>query len=288
MRRCSRQTFEQIILLTFKHQALQSAVERGADIISMSWTIERTDENKSDILALEQAVQDAANRRILMFCAASDGGAVSDRSFPARSVKGVLFKIGAATEEGSKWKWVGDATNVDFIFPGHKVVKERYSEAPIQSCNLLTGSSVATAIAAGLAALILDCVQRAALHYKDLLDQQRTLNSSRPLSQRDGPETAQDPRDPEVDLQPPQSKAEVDKAIQRAEKVLPEDYDNLKAHDKMYEAFRKIGLTENKYVKVWDVFQKAPTEAEGKTPEEKIEIVSKIAHRLKGEGYQGQ
>ena len=253
----------------------------------MSWTIERTDENKSDILALEEAVQNAANRKILMFCAASDGGAVNDRSFPARSVKGVLFKIGAATEEGSKWKWVGDATHIDFIFPGHKVVKERYGEAPIQSCSLLTGSSVATAIAAGLAALILDCVQRAALHYEDLLHQQRIFNSSRPLSQGDG-ETPSNPHDPEVDSKPQMSKVQVDEAIQRAEKVLGEDYDNLKAHDKMYEAFRKIGLTENKYVKVWDVFQKAPAEAMGKTPEEKIEIVSKIAQRLKGEGFQDQ
>ena len=214
-----------MIFLTFERQALQYAVERGADIISMSWTIERTDENKSDILALEQAVQDAAKKRILMFCAASDGGAVSDRSFPASSVKGVLFKIGAATEEGSKWKWVGDATNIDFIFPGHKVVKERYTEAPIQSCNLLTGSSVATAIAAGLAALILDCVQRAALHYEGLLSQQRTLNSSRPLSQGDGPQTAQNPRDPEVNLEPQKTKVDIDEAIQRAEKVLHEDYD---------------------------------------------------------------
>ena len=276
--------------LTLEQQALQYAVEREADIISMSWTIEKTDENKSDILALEQAVQDAANRNILMFCAASDGGAVSDRSFPARSgKKEVLFKIGAATEEGSKWKWVGDATNIDFIFPGHKVVKERYNEdVRIQSCNLLTGSSVATAIAAGFAALILDCVQRAALHYEDLLHEQRTLNSTRPQPQRDGPETTLNPRDPDVDPRQQRSKIEVDEAIQRAEKVLHEDYDNLKAHDKMYEAFRKIGLTENKYLKVWDVFHKAPAEAVGKTPEEKIEIVSKIAQRLKGEGFQDQ
>ena len=275
-----------MIFLTFEQQALQCAVERGADIISMSWTIERTDDNKSDILALEQAVQDAANRGILMFCAASDGGAVSDRSFPARSVKGAVFKIGAATEEGSKWKWVGDATNIDFIFPGHKVVKERYTEAPIQSCNLLTGSSVATAIAAGLAALVLDCVQRAALHYEDLLLRQKTCNSSGPLSQGDGPQTAQNPRDSEVDSELLQTKADIDAAIQRAEKVLSEDYKNLKAHDKMYAAFRRIGLTEDKYVKVWDVFQKAP--ADVKTPEERIEMVSKIAQRLKGEGFQDQ
>ena len=267
--------------LTVEQQALQCAVERGADIISMSWTIERTDENKSDILALEQAVQDAANKGILMFCAASDGGAVNDRSFPANSVKELLFKIGAATEDGSKWKWVGDATNIDFIFPGHRVVQERYKEAFLQNCNLLTGSSVATAIAAGLAALVLDCVQRAALHYEELLDRQRTLNATRP-PQREGAEITQDPRDLEEESRLRQSKVEVDEAIQRAEKVLRRDYENLKARDKMNEAFRNIGLTENKYVMVWQVFQKAPGDAVGKTQEEKMKIVGKIAQRLKG------
>ena len=255
----------------------------------MSWTIEKTDENKSDIDALEQAVQDAANKGILMFCAASDGGAQSDRSFPARSLKQKLFKIGAATEEGSKWKWVGNATNVDFIFPGHKVVKERYNEeGPIQSCSFLTGSSVATAIAAGLAALILDCVQRAALYYEELLRQQRTLNSARPPNKRDGSEMTELPRDPELDSRLQRNKAEVDEAIQRAGKVLREDYDTLKGHDKMYEAFRKIGLTEERFVMVWDVFQKAHIEAVGKTPEDKIEILSRTAQRLKGEGFQDQ
>lgn len=196
--------------------------------------------------------------------------------------------IGAATEEGSKWKWVRDTNYVDLIFPGYKVVPERYNEPFLQGCKFLTGSSVATAIAAGLAALILDCVQRAALHYEDLLDQQKRLNSTRPPPHRDDLDTTQLPRDPEEDSRLRRSKVQVDEAIQRAEKVQRRDYNNLKAHDKMYEAFRKIGLTENKFVKVWEVFQKAPAEAVGKTPEEKIEIVSKIAQRLKGEDSQDQ
>jgi hypothetical protein len=79
-----------------------------------------------------------------------------------------LFKIGAATEDGTVWKWVGELSDVDFIFPGHNVVKERYTEAPLESCKTLTGSSVATAIAAGLAALVLYCVQLGALNNEEL------------------------------------------------------------------------------------------------------------------------
>ena len=255
----------------------------------MSWSIERTDENKNDIADLEKAVRDAANNRILMFCAASDGGAVSDRSFPAKSVNELLFKIGAAKEEGSKWKWVGDANYVNFIFPGYRVVQERYNEAFLKNCKFLTGSSVATAIAAGLAALILDCVQRAALHYQELLDQQKELMSSNQLPpQRDGFEMLPSPRGPEEDLRLQKQMSEVNEAISRADKVFRRDYDNLKDRDKMNQAFCKIGLTDEKYVKVWETFQKGPAEARGKTYEERIEIVSKIAQRLKGEDSQDQ
>lgn len=248
-------------LSKFERQALSYAVERGADIISMSWTIKKTDENASHIEDLERTVKTAANKGILMFCAASDGGAVTDQTFPAESQRDLVFKIGAATEEGKAWKWVGEEKNIDFIFPGHEVVQERYKETLLQNCNLLTGSSVATAIAAGLAALVLDCVQLAALHYRDLVERQKKLSES----------TLQ------------QQKLDVDQMIQRAEKVLPDDYNNLKATSGMKAAFNRIGLTSERYVKVWDLFQYEHRKTAGMTMEEKMEtIVGKIAKRLKG------
>ena len=234
----------------------------------MSWTIKKTEENTSHIENLEKAVQAAAKDNILMFCAASDGGAVTDQTFPAESQRESVFKIGAATEEGKAWKWVGEGKNVDFIFPGHEVVQERYKEALLQNCNLLTGSSVATAIAAGLAALVLDCVQLAALHYENLLDQQMKLTSS---------------RSPEDESRLRQDKLDVDQAIDRAEKVRRHDYVNLKATEKMKAAFHKIGVTNEKYVRVWDLFQDEPRKAVGKTSDEKFEtILCKIANKLKG------
>lgn len=128
----------------------------------MSWTIERTESNSAGIAELEQAIQLATEEGILMFCAATDQGAFKDRSYPAASSK-KIFKIGAAEASGTAMKWLGDQRAVDFIFPGHNVVKERPGEVPADRYTTLTGSSVATALAAGLAAVILYCVQVGAI-----------------------------------------------------------------------------------------------------------------------------
>lgn len=143
---------------------MRAAIDRGVDIISMSWTIERTTHNADDIAELEDAIEDAAKKNILLFCAANDQGIVRDDSYPANSSVTRRFKIGAAEASGAIWKWSGDPQAVDFIMPGHNVVKERASELQFERARALTGSSVATALAAGLAALILHCVQFAAQH----------------------------------------------------------------------------------------------------------------------------
>ena len=248
----------------------------------MSWTIKKTEENASHIEDLEKTVKTAATNGILMFCAASDGGAVTDQTFPAESRRDSVFKIGAATEEGQVWKWVGEQNHIDFIFPGDKVVQDRYQpEALLQECNLLTGSSVATALAAGLAALVLDCVQLAASHYENLLEKREKLNPLRP-PQRDSSEAMQQLRSPEEETSLQQAKDKVDQEIERTERVRHDDYVNLKNTKEMKAAFYRIGVTNEKYVKVWDLFEDAPKKALGKTKEERIEtIVCKIAKTLK-------
>lgn len=136
-------------------QAVQAAIDRTVHIISMSWTIERTKQNADDIRQLEEAITAAANAGILMFCAANDQGIARDQSFPAACAgTKLIFKIGVAESSGAVWKWVGDPTDVDFIFPGHRVVKDRPNYTLATKCDILTGSSVATAIASGLAAFL--------------------------------------------------------------------------------------------------------------------------------------
>jgi hypothetical protein len=138
---------------------VRAAVDKGVDIISMSWTVEKTDTNKADVEALEKAIELAASKNILMFCAATDQGAYKDRSWPAASGTKKIFKIGAAEASGALNKWVGDPSGVDYFMPGHQVVMERQDDRTATKFTPLTGSSVATALASGLAALILYCVQ---------------------------------------------------------------------------------------------------------------------------------
>ena len=144
-------------------KAVQAAVDRNVDIISMSWTIPGAPENASDIKQLENAIINAANADILMFCSASDQAGEVDRTFPAACAGTKnIFKIGAAEAPGTPYKYTSENT-VDFLFPGHKVV-QRYEHGMMADWKSLTGSSVATALAAGLAALILYCTQVAASH----------------------------------------------------------------------------------------------------------------------------
>ncbi|KAH8805997.1 hypothetical protein F5884DRAFT_801362 [Xylogone sp. PMI_703] len=140
-------------------KAVTAAIDKGVHIINMSWTIERTENNTKGISDLEKAIERAAKEGILMFCAATDQGALKDRSYPAASSTKKIFKIGAAEASGTALKWLGDQRAVDFIFPGHNVVKERPGDVPVDKYTSLTGSSVATALASGLAAVILYCVQ---------------------------------------------------------------------------------------------------------------------------------
>ncbi|KAI1359384.1 hypothetical protein F5Y08DRAFT_332379 [Xylaria arbuscula] len=142
-------------------KAVRDAIEKKVDIISMSWTIEKTDSNGNDIKELEDAITAAARENILMFCAATDQGAYKDRTYPAATSTKKIFKIGAAEASGAALKWLGDQTLVDFVFPGHQVVMEQHGDPRVKKYTPLTGSSVATALASGLAAVILYTIQLA-------------------------------------------------------------------------------------------------------------------------------
>jgi hypothetical protein len=74
-----------------------------------------------------------------------------------------MFRIGAATVDGLAHPRVSD--DVDYILPGHNVLPHSNdlvgNDGPVTP---MTGSSVATALAAGLAALIIHCVRLGAIY----------------------------------------------------------------------------------------------------------------------------
>ncbi|KAF4457029.1 intracellular serine protease [Fusarium austroafricanum] len=140
--------------------AIEYAAERGAHIISMSWTIKAPEGEKKK--EFDDAIHNAlSNKGILMFCAASDQGKSADLTYPHSSNR-TSFRIGAAKSTGSMADTVGDADALDFIFPGHQVVvngSDGVYDSDLEKFEAHSGSSVATALASGLAALIIECVR---------------------------------------------------------------------------------------------------------------------------------
>lgn len=153
--------------------AIEAAIQKRPDIISMSWTIKRfikevkqdsyqtekksADEDDIDFLA--DAIKKAKAKGILMFCSASDN--IEHRameSLPYSAAPESIFRIGSATSSGQRDALSEDRQHINYFFPGINVGESRNprSTAPIQYHD---GSSVATALAAGLASLILHCTR---------------------------------------------------------------------------------------------------------------------------------
>lgn len=132
---------------------------RGVDIISISWTVKKSRERErgADLKHLGEAIKKALENGILIFCAAGDAGNFSDEEYPYEFDRSRIIRIGAATDDGRPWERSGVTHNLDFIFPGCAVVSRnaRLEGAVPGDFQEKKGSSVATALAAGLAASIL-------------------------------------------------------------------------------------------------------------------------------------
>lgn len=128
-------------------------------IISMSWTIDPP-EDETEWRELDNAIAKAASENILMFCSASDRGARQTATYPSKAAPNKIFTIGAASAWGAADPRVGSLNNIDLTFPGDKVgLPAAAAPGDVSAIKEASGSSVATALGAGLAALILYCVQ---------------------------------------------------------------------------------------------------------------------------------
>ncbi|KAI8633882.1 hypothetical protein F5Y19DRAFT_462121 [Xylariaceae sp. FL1651] len=249
-------------------QAIRAAVGRGVHIISMSWTLEPPPDERARA-DLESAVAEAAARKILMFCSASDGGAREDLSYPFAAAPRRIFRIGGAYASGATDADVGSTSRIDFTFPGNNVeVASSLAGGAFSSAagggkgagkrgggggggaggggtggiedntkfKYRTGSSVATALAAGLAALILYCVQVRLLRAR-------------------------------------KDEAEAVRA----------QFRRLTEHDQMMKAFRSIGVTEEsnyKYIAVWDTFEKPVRKSKDVPKDRWVDLVAGVGAEL--------
>ncbi|KAF5650767.1 intracellular serine protease [Fusarium tjaetaba] len=162
-------------------KAIRAAIVQGVQIISMSWTIDppKDDRERQD---LENAVVEAANANILMFCSARDKGAHNAPTYPSKATT-KIFTIGAANSSGASVDYVGNASELSYTFPGDKVEVDSGPNRRTPP-EIVDGSSVATALAAGLAALILYCIQVRIFLAKDS-EKQKAREGYRKVKQHD-------------------------------------------------------------------------------------------------------
>ncbi|EHK48130.1 hypothetical protein TRIATDRAFT_172115, partial [Trichoderma atroviride IMI 206040] len=143
-------------------QAIKAALAKKATIISMSWTLPKSSpENETE--------DEPVRQKVLMFCSSPDEGKFTELDYPSGPWRDHFFRIGAARADGTVFEWTPD-DGISFVLPGVDVVKEQAGRTSSETQSLgvtsrvadfkyETGSSVATALAAGLAAMIIYCVK---------------------------------------------------------------------------------------------------------------------------------
>ncbi|CCD44562.1 hypothetical protein BofuT4_P054630.1 [Botrytis cinerea T4] len=107
-----------------------------------------------------------------------------------------------------------------------------------------TGSSAATALGVGLAALVICCVQLATIH-----------------------------------TQISRQKSQVD-----VSSFTLDDLRNIKNHENMQDALKAIGTSpdsNHKFIEVWKMFDNVTKSMAGKDKEERLEVIAKLASRFK-------
>ncbi|KAI1259153.1 hypothetical protein F5Y18DRAFT_315386 [Xylariaceae sp. FL1019] len=146
--------------------ALEFALKHDFDIISMSWSIKEGKNDKNvDTRRIRNMLNQSEAAKKIIFCSAPDAGNLSPDDVatyvPVGTSANHLFRIGAATADNMVWQRVGG--HCDYLFPGYNV-REKEGDEVIQYDNSpKSGSSIATALAAGFAALLIHVVRMAVI-----------------------------------------------------------------------------------------------------------------------------
>lgn len=133
----------------------------------MSWTIQVKPEHTNDGAELTKQIGEAEKKGIALFCSSNDTGAHNNdpnQLLPAKST--FLRRVGSCNGNGNKSEFV-NTTDLHYLFPGEQLsimqqhVRGKAREArEAGEAGQDRGSSASTALAAGLASLVLWCSVR--------------------------------------------------------------------------------------------------------------------------------
>ncbi len=163
-------------------QAIHYAVNNGARVINMSWTIQATTDSEGS-LALSETIQAYASAGVI-FVSASGNGDLNgfgfnideDPVFPASIVSSNLISVGALSTNNELASYSNYGVHsVDIAAPGTSIM----STLPNDDYGRLTGTSAAAAFVSAAAAMILqEAPQLSGLQVKNLLMNEANAHST--------------------------------------------------------------------------------------------------------------
>ena len=125
-------------------------MKKNVDIISMSFVLE----NESEKTELESMIEKAFRQDILLFCSTADTERRRKDALPA-CYKPATLGIASRERGLGAEDWTSDG-NADYHFLGKDFATDDIHYIPDTTCKV-SGSSVSTALAAGVASLVLAC-----------------------------------------------------------------------------------------------------------------------------------
>lgn len=133
---------------------------------------------------VHKVLEKAKDRGVLVFCSAPDQGKFTGQhDYPSGPFRDNFFCIGAAGADGRPFDWTPD-DGITYVLPGVDVIKQQVTNnsrkadstgRAVHNIQFETGSSVATALAAGLAAMIIYIVKATILQVKTANHNKGTL-----------------------------------------------------------------------------------------------------------------
>ncbi|KAM6511355.1 hypothetical protein FALCPG4_016359 [Fusarium falciforme] len=128
--------------------ALRWAVDSKADIISLSSAVFKADTN------LEMAVQETIAAGVVIIASTAGEAYKQQEAYPANYPN--VLKI-AATDSRGKETAESLASQAHYMFPGDRILAPTTFLGTTNKADEISGTSVATAIASGVASLVLAC-----------------------------------------------------------------------------------------------------------------------------------
>lgn len=128
-------------------KGIRWASDQGVDFIVMSLG------SPSPLQEVRKAIQYAATKGVIVFCAAGNAGQTKDIFYPAAYPETIA--IGAIDEKFDRAKFSCTGENLDFLAPGVQIL----STVPDNWYEVMSGSSMACPFVAGVAALVLSYVR---------------------------------------------------------------------------------------------------------------------------------